>query len=108
MKYFDAGYFDIGGQRLYVSRTGWTVELGYEIYADGDSTDHKRLWNDLFQAGSPHGLVFGCLKVMGIRGTNVFPGDSRRLTRAIPFVGPDKGRVADDLHRQLWICWILI
>ncbi|MDH3859912.1 MAG: aminomethyltransferase family protein [Gammaproteobacteria bacterium] len=67
LKYFDAGYFDIGGQRLYVSRTGWTGELGYEIYSDGESTDYERLWNDLFAAGSPHGMVFGSLKAMGIR-----------------------------------------
>jgi len=67
MKYFGAGFFDIGGQRLYVSRTGWTGELGYEIYSDAASTDYKRLWNDLFAAGSPHGMVFGSLKAMGIR-----------------------------------------
>ncbi len=67
MKYFGAGFFGIGGQQLYVSRTGWTGELGYEIYSDGTSTDYKRLWNDLFAAGSPHGMVFGSLKAMGIR-----------------------------------------
>jgi len=67
MKYFGAGYFDIGGQQLYVSRTGWTGELGYEIYADGANTDHVRLWNDLFASGSPQGMVFGSLKAMGIR-----------------------------------------
>ncbi len=67
MKYFDAGHFDIGGQRLYVSRTGWTGELGYEIYSDGAITDHARLWNHLFAAGAGHGLVFGSLAAMGIR-----------------------------------------
>jgi glycine cleavage system aminomethyltransferase T len=67
LKYFGAGFFDIGGQRLYISRTGWTGELGYEIYSAGASTDYKRLWNDLFEAGSPHGMVFGSLKAMGIR-----------------------------------------
>jgi glycine cleavage system aminomethyltransferase T len=67
MKYFDAGYHDLAGQRLYVSRTGWTGELGYEIYADGASTDHQRLWDHLFAAGSAHGLVFGSLRAMGVR-----------------------------------------
>lgn len=66
MKHFDAGFFDIGGQRLYVPRTGWTGELDYEIYSDGASTDYKRLWNDLFEAGTPHGMVFGSLKAMEI------------------------------------------
>lgn len=73
MKYFHAGYFDIGGQRVYVSRTGWTGELGYEIYtvdAPGavfEVTDHKRLWSDLMQAGQPHGMVYGSMASMEIR-----------------------------------------
>ena len=67
MKYFGAGYFDIGGQKVYVSRTGWTGELGYEIYTQGTITDCKLLWDDLFEAGSPHDMVFGSMKAMGIR-----------------------------------------
>ena len=67
MKYFDSGYFDIGGQQLYVSRTGWTGELGYEIYSEGATTDHDLLWNHLHETGSPHGMVFGSLAAMGIR-----------------------------------------
>ena len=67
MKYFDAGFYELGGQRLYVSRTGWTGELGYEIYSDAGRTDYRRLWNDLFEAGASHGLVFGSIKAMGIR-----------------------------------------
>jgi len=67
MKYFHAGHFDIDGQRLYVSRTGWTGELGYEIYTDGANTDCRRLWDHLFKVGSPHGMVFGSLGAMGIR-----------------------------------------
>ncbi len=31
MGYFHSGFFDLGGQELYVSRTGWTGELGFEI-----------------------------------------------------------------------------
>lgn len=66
MKYFHSGYFLIGGQRLYVSRTGWTGELGYEIYSD-DSTDHARLWADLMTAGAPHGMVYASMASMEIR-----------------------------------------
>lgn len=67
LKYFDAGHFDIGGQSLYVSRTGWTGELGYEIYSHGVTTDHQRLWTHLQEAGAPHDMVFGSLAAMGIR-----------------------------------------
>ncbi len=67
MRYFDAGYFELGGQELFVSRTGWTGELGYEIYSDGARTDHGRLWKHLLDRGAPHGLVFASIKAMGIR-----------------------------------------
>ncbi len=55
-KYFHAGFFKIGGQRVFVSRTGWTGEFGYEIYTLGESTDCVRLWNNLLAAGRPAGM----------------------------------------------------
>jgi glycine cleavage system aminomethyltransferase T len=67
MKYFHSGFYELGGQRLYVSRTGWTGELGYEIYSDGATTDHGRLWHDVMAAGAPRGMVFGSTSSMGIR-----------------------------------------
>ena len=57
MKYFHSGFFNIGGQKVYVSRTGWTRELGYEIYTQGTQTDCPCLWNHLLRAGSMHGLI---------------------------------------------------
>ena len=67
MKYFHSGYFDLAGQQLYVSRTGWTGELGFEIYSNGEATDHKKLWDHLLEIGSRHGMTLGSLKAMGIR-----------------------------------------
>ncbi len=67
MKYFHSGFFDIGGQELYVSRTGWTGERGYEIYCAGKKTDHKRLWSDVMEAGAAHGMVYGCMASMIMR-----------------------------------------
>jgi len=61
MKYFQAGFYDIGGQRLCVCRTGWTGELGFEIYSEGRSTDHARLWGDVVSAGDPYGMVYGTM-----------------------------------------------
>ncbi len=40
MKYYSSGFFNFNGQELYVSRSGFTGELGYEIYCDGYKTDH--------------------------------------------------------------------
>jgi aminomethyltransferase len=67
LKYFQSGFFNINGQELYVSRTGWTGELGYEIYSVGKTTDHKKLWDDVMSAGTPHGMVYGSMASMEIR-----------------------------------------
>ena len=67
LKYFQSGHFDIGGQRLYISRTGWTGELGYEVYSEGATTDHPRLWNDIMEVGQPHGMVYASMASMEIR-----------------------------------------
>jgi len=65
--YFHAGKFDFGGQTLLVSRTGWTGELGFEIYSEGDSTDHHALWDHLMLHGEPCGMRFSSAESMGIR-----------------------------------------
>ncbi|MFO1035314.1 MAG: aminomethyltransferase family protein [Geminicoccaceae bacterium] len=67
MGYFHAGFVEIAGQEVYVSRTGWTGELGYEIYTLGPATDCGALWDHLVSAGRPHGMVVGSIASMGIR-----------------------------------------
>lgn len=73
LKYFQSGYYDLKGQRLYVSRTGWTGELGYEIYSVNaetsiDSpTDHHKLFDDVMTAGRAHGIVYGSMASMEVR-----------------------------------------
>jgi len=67
MRFFQSGHFDLGGQRLYVSRTGFTGELGYEIYCNGAATDHLALWDHLMAAGESHGMEFSSTRSMTIR-----------------------------------------
>ena len=67
MRYFQAGFFDLGGQEVYVSRSGFTGELGYEIYSLGEATDHLALWDHLTDAGEPHGMEFSSTSSMTIR-----------------------------------------
>ena len=67
MRRFQSGYFDLGGQRLYVSRTGFTGELGYEVYCNGEATDHLALWDHLMAAGEPFGMEFSSTRSMTIR-----------------------------------------
>ena len=66
-RYFRIGTFNFGGQDVYVSRTGWTGELGYEIYTLGDSTDCPRLWDHLMSIGVSAGTVFSSMQSMNIR-----------------------------------------
>jgi glycine cleavage system aminomethyltransferase T len=56
LKYYQSGFFEIAEQKVYVSRTGWTAELGYEIYTLGDQTDCKKLWDELISKGTPLGM----------------------------------------------------
>ena len=67
MKYFRSGFFDLGGQSLYVSRTGFTNELGFEIYSDGFTTNHLALWDHLMEHGKPHGMELSASRAMTIR-----------------------------------------
>lgn len=67
MGYFHSGFFDLGGQQVYVSRTGWTGERGYEIYSLGNATDPRRLWDHLMAAGQGHGMVFSSIRSMEMR-----------------------------------------
>lgn len=46
---------DIDGMKALVSRTGYTGEVGFEIYVDADSA--VRLWNLLLQEGAAYGIL---------------------------------------------------
>lgn len=65
--YFHAGMLDFGGQKMLTSRTGWTGELGFEIYSVGATTDHSALWDHLVEVGKPYGMQFSSAESMGIR-----------------------------------------
>ena len=67
LKYFRCGFFNLGGQNLFVSRTGFTNELGFEIYTDGFKTDHLALWDHLIECGKPYGMEFSAARAMTIR-----------------------------------------
>lgn len=68
-RYFHAGFFEVCGQTLWVSRTGWTGEVGIEIYCNSGPrpTDHDALWDGLFACGEPLGMEFSSGWSMGIR-----------------------------------------
>ncbi len=51
---FGLDYFDFEGVELMVSRTGFTGDLGYELWIDPDHAE--LLWDRLFEAGSTRGI----------------------------------------------------
>ena len=67
MPYYRSGFFDLGGQQLYISRSGFTNELGFEIYSDGFTTDHLALWDHLIDCGKPFGMELSATRAMTIR-----------------------------------------
>jgi glycine cleavage system aminomethyltransferase T len=64
--WFAARFFDLGGQRLFVSNSGWTGELGIEIYGH-EGLDHLRLWDHLMAVGEQFGMTMGAGDSMGPR-----------------------------------------
>lgn len=57
----DVGYYrlkeyEVDGMELVVSRTGYTAELGFEIYVKNASRDAERLWQKVWSAGEPFGM----------------------------------------------------
>ena len=58
LKYYWLRELELDGMPLLISRTGWSSELGYEIYLR-DSKDGDRLWERIMAAGEPFGLKPG-------------------------------------------------
>lgn len=58
LKYYWLRRVELDGILLIVSRTGWSSELGYEIYLQ-DSAHGDVLWEKIMAAGKPFGLKPG-------------------------------------------------
>ncbi|MDE0133719.1 MAG: DUF1989 domain-containing protein [Acidimicrobiaceae bacterium] len=66
---------DYDGIPLVVSRTGYTGELGYEVFCH--PSDAPAVWDAIFEAGTPHGLVpmgLSALDMLRIEAGLVFAG----------------------------------
>ena len=55
LKFFRFTFADIGRVRAMVSRTGYTGDLGYEIWAP--ARDAEELWDALMRVGKPYGIT---------------------------------------------------
>lgn len=66
-KFFNCKTLNFDGQKFLVSRTGWTGELGFEIYSNGPNDDHLSLWDYIMKKGKAYKIKTGGLDSMGIR-----------------------------------------
>ena len=66
LAYFGVAQVHMGGQAVVVSRTGWSGELGFEVYTL-PGVDGMGLWAHLLAVGKPHGLAPQSLGSLGIR-----------------------------------------
>ena len=67
--YYFLRRYELAGMQVLVSRTGYTSELGYEIYVLEASRHAEQLWDAVLEAGRPHGLqVIGPCHIRRIEG----------------------------------------
>ncbi len=91
--HFTADVFD--GVDAIISRTGYTGEDGYEIYADKDFA--VKIWNDLIEAGAAYGIL-----PCGLAARNTL-----RLESAMSLYGHELSDEISPLEAGLgWICKI--
>jgi len=74
LKYYTFGHFDILGENSIISRTGYTGELGYEIYIENKKVND--LWNIL-------------LKDERVKPAGLGARDTLRLEMCLPLYGHD-------------------
>ena len=48
---------ELGDMEMVVSRTGYTGEIGYEIYLKNSIRDGLKLWDAVMEAGKPHNIT---------------------------------------------------
>ena len=56
MEYYYFQISECDGTKIIISRTGYTGELGYEIYFKGSEEEALNIWNKIFEAGKKHAI----------------------------------------------------
>ncbi len=57
LAYYYMAETTLDGMNMVVSRTGYSGEVGYEIYLRNASHDGMKLWDSVLEAGKPHDLA---------------------------------------------------
>jgi aminomethyltransferase len=84
----------VAGVEMILSRTGYTGELGYELYFKGDEKTAEHIWNKIFEAG----------KEFNIQPVGLAARDSLRLEMGFMLYGNDIDKTTNPLEAGLgWI-----
>jgi aminomethyltransferase len=84
----------VNGKEMIVSRTGYTGELGYEIYFKGTEKDAEEIWDAVFEAGRQY----------NIQPVGLAARDSLRLEMGFCLYGNDIDKTTNPLEAGLgWI-----
>ncbi len=92
LKYYYFLETDLDGIPVIVTRTGWSAEIGYEVYLR-DGSRGNELWEQVMQAGKP----------FGIRPTG--PSDIRRIEEGILNLGIDM--TLDNNPYEVGLGWLV-
>jgi aminomethyltransferase len=92
LRYYYFSETRLGGIPVVVTRTGWTGEVGYEIYLK-DSTRGSELWDTVMEAGKPFGIA------------PTGPSDIRRIEAGILNYGADM--TLEDNPYQVGLDWMV-
>jgi aminomethyltransferase len=82
LKPFEIGYFTLHGSRLTVSRTGFTGDLGYELWMEPEAAE--AIWDALMEAGRSRGI-----RAIGSQALNVARIEAGFLLPNVDFVSAE-------------------
>ena len=94
LEYYHFFFAKVEGVDMIVSRTGYTGELGFELYFKGDEATAEKVWNALFESG----------KKYDIQPVGLGARDSLRLEMGFCLYGNDIDQTTNTLEAGLsWI-----
>lgn len=95
LPYYFFREYQLGEMDVVVARTGYTLEIGYEIYLREASRLGEKLWDAVVKAGEPHGL------------TVIGPCHIRRIEAGILAYGADMGLDTNPYEVAMGYDWMV-
>jgi aminomethyltransferase len=95
LPYYDLFQGKLDNMDVVVSRTGYSGEVGYEIYLHNASRDALKLWDKVLEAGRPHNI-----SVIG-------PSHIRRIEAGILAYGADMWLDTNPFEVEMGYSWMV-